>query len=217
MDMGRGQSKRVLVEYNWKTSSVRKTCRSLGNKCAPTKELLDAMPFGDIRALDSGLRRRMRLYHWKQWGRPRTRRRKLLKPGIAREEVHRASRARKGHWRMSQNELVRWAMNNQWLEEQGLPNLAKQWCSIRYPAGPKGAKEQQVANWNRRATDPYGRWNHGHSPLTRLPLLDSPYCYRISFHIPILTGLYQPSGVCGTPCGLRDFVLSGPAVWLRIQ
>ena len=98
------------------------------------------IPFGDIRALDSWLRRRMRLYYWKQWGRPRTRRRNLLKLGIAREEVHRASRARKGHWRMSQNELVRWAMNNQWLEEQGLLNLEKQWCSIRYPAGPKGAK-----------------------------------------------------------------------------
>ena len=41
---------------------------------------------------------------------------------------------------MSQNELVRWAMNNQWLEEQGLLNLKKQWCSIRYPAGPKGTK-----------------------------------------------------------------------------
>ena len=32
-----------------------------------------------------------------------------------------------------------------------------------------------------------------------------------------LTGLYQPSGVCETPCGLRDFVPSGPAVSLRIQ
>ena len=98
------------------------------------------IPFGEIRALDSWLRRRMRLYYWKQWGRPRTRRRNLLRLGIAREEVHRASRARKGHWRMSQNELVRWAMNNQWLAEQGLPNLETQWCSIRYPDGSKGSK-----------------------------------------------------------------------------
>jgi hypothetical protein len=41
---------------------------------------------------------------------------------------------------MSQMSLVRWAMNNEWLEEQGLPSLEKQWCSIRYPDGPKGAK-----------------------------------------------------------------------------
>jgi len=98
------------------------------------------IPFGDIRNLDQWLRRRMRLYYWKQWGRPRTRRRKLLKLGIGRDEVHKASRARKGHWRMSQNSLVRWAMNNEWLEEQGLPRLEKQWCSIRYPDGPKGTK-----------------------------------------------------------------------------
>ena len=93
-----------------------------------------------IRELDQWLRRRMRLYYWKQWGRPRTRRRKLLKLGVGRDEVHKASRARKGHWRMSQMSLVRWAMNNDWLEEQGLPSLEKQWCSIRYPNGPKESK-----------------------------------------------------------------------------
>jgi hypothetical protein len=40
---------------------------------------------------------------------------------------------------MSQMSLVRWGMNNDWLEEQGLPSLEKQWCSIRYPDGPKGS------------------------------------------------------------------------------
>jgi len=39
---------------------------------------------------------------------------------------------------MSQMSLVRWAMNNEWLEEQGLPSFEKHWCSIRYPDGPKG-------------------------------------------------------------------------------
>lgn len=98
------------------------------------------IPYRDTRELDQWLRRRMRLYYWKQWGRPRTRRRKLMKLGIGKDEVHKASRARKGHWRMSQMSLVRWAMNNDWLAEQGLPDLEKQWCSIRYPEGPKGAK-----------------------------------------------------------------------------
>jgi hypothetical protein len=66
--------------------------------------------------------------------------RKLLRLGIGKDEGHKASRARKGHWWMSQNSLVRWAMNNDWLEEQGLPSLEKQWCSIRYPKGPKESK-----------------------------------------------------------------------------
>jgi len=42
------------------------------------------------------------------------------------------------HWRMSQNSLVHRAMNNEWLEGQGVPSLTEQWVSIRYPNGPKG-------------------------------------------------------------------------------
>ena len=42
---------------------------------------------------------------------------------------------------MSQNSLVRVAMNNQWLTEQGVPEIATQWISIRYPNGP--AKNQK--------------------------------------------------------------------------
>jgi RNA-directed DNA polymerase len=93
--------------------------------------------FGEARELDGWLRSRVRLYYWKQWGRPRTRRRKLLQLGIGREEVKLASRSRKGHWRMSHNSLVQRAMSNTWLGEQGVPSLEKLWVSIRYPDGPK--------------------------------------------------------------------------------
>ena len=34
-----------------------------------------------------------------------------------------ATRSRKGYWRMSQNELVQIALNNRWLEEQGVPDM----------------------------------------------------------------------------------------------
>ena len=59
--------------------------------------------FAEVRELDQWMRRRMRLYYWKQWGRPKTRRRRLIALGIDRDEVKRASRSRKGHWRMSCN------------------------------------------------------------------------------------------------------------------
>jgi RNA-directed DNA polymerase len=93
--------------------------------------------FGEARELDRWIRRRVRLYYWKQWGRPRTRRRKLLKLGIGRDEVHKASRSRKGHWRMSHNSIVQRAMTDAWLAEQGVLSLENLWVSIRYPAGPK--------------------------------------------------------------------------------
>jgi RNA-directed DNA polymerase len=93
--------------------------------------------FGEARELDRWVRRRVRLYYWKQWGRPRTRRRKLLRLGIGRNEVHKASRSRKGHWRMSHTSIVERAMTDAWLAAQGVPSLEKQWVSIRYLDGPK--------------------------------------------------------------------------------
>jgi len=98
------------------------------------------MKYGDAQNLDQWMRSRMRLYYWKQWGRPRTRRRKLLRLGIGREEVHMASRSRKGPWRISHISIVQRAMTIEWLEAQGLPSIEKQWCLIRYPNGPKSSK-----------------------------------------------------------------------------
>jgi hypothetical protein len=69
------------------------------------------------------VRRRVRLYYWKQWKQPRTRRRNLLALGADPATVHMATRNRKGYWRMSQNEIVRYALNNRWLEEQGVPDM----------------------------------------------------------------------------------------------
>ena len=93
------------------------------------------LTFREARELDEWMRRRVRLYYWKQWGRPRTRRRKLLGLGIGRDEVKKASRSRKGHWRMSQNSLVRNAMTNDWLSDQGVPSIKEQWINANYPNG----------------------------------------------------------------------------------
>ena len=78
-----------------------------------------------------------RLYHWKQWQRPRARRRNLIRLGINPGEVYRASRSRKGYWRMSQNSLVRFALNNRHLKEQGVPELREIWIRLHYGDQPK--------------------------------------------------------------------------------
>jgi RNA-directed DNA polymerase len=81
------------------------------------------------------LRRRVRLYYWKQWKQPRTRRRHLLALGIYPERVKLASRSRKGYWRMSGNSIVQTALSNRWLEEQGVPDIRAVWIALHY--GPK--------------------------------------------------------------------------------
>ena len=65
----------------------------------------------------------MRLYYWKQWKQPRTRRRNLLALGIFPDRVHLATRSRKGYWRMSRNSIVHTALSNRWLEDQGVPDM----------------------------------------------------------------------------------------------
>ena len=88
--------------------------------------------YKEVRALSVWVRRRVRLYYWKQWKQPRTRRRHLLALGADPKEVHRATRSRKGYWRMSQNEIVRFALNNRWLEEQGVPDMNVIWRVLYY-------------------------------------------------------------------------------------
>jgi RNA-directed DNA polymerase len=82
--------------------------------------------------LDQWIRRRVRLCYWKQWKRPGTRRRHLLSLGIGLEEVHLASRCRRGYWWMSGNGIVQRALDNTWLAEQGVPNLRQQWIELHY-------------------------------------------------------------------------------------
>jgi len=38
---------------------------------------------------------------------------------------------------MTQTSIVCRAMTNQWLSDQGVPSIEKQWIATRYPNGPK--------------------------------------------------------------------------------
>mgnify|MGYP000288210702 FL=1 len=88
--------------------------------------------YREVLELDEWMRRRVRLYYWKQWKRPRTRRRNLLKLGANPKKVHMATRSRKGYWRMSRNKIVHQCLNNRWLKEQGVPEMREIWIKLHY-------------------------------------------------------------------------------------
>ena len=88
--------------------------------------------YAGVMELAEWVRRRVRLYFWKQWKQPRTRRRQLLALGIPREEVHLATRSRKGYWRMSSNSLLQRALTNRRLHEQGVPDMRTLWITLHY-------------------------------------------------------------------------------------
>jgi RNA-directed DNA polymerase len=76
------------------------------------------------------VRRRVRLYYWKQWKQPRTRRRNLIRLGAIPAEVKLVTRSRKGYWRLSSNRIVQQALSNRWLEEHGVPNMRTLWIKV---------------------------------------------------------------------------------------
>ncbi len=93
--------------------------------------------YAQLLELDQWLRRRVRLCYWKDWKRPRTRRRHLLALGISKDDGKLASRSRKGYWRMAGNSIVQRALTKQWLWDRGVPNMRQQWVDLHYPA-PSG-------------------------------------------------------------------------------
>jgi RNA-directed DNA polymerase len=101
--------------------------------------------YRELLELDQWLRRRVRLCYWKQWQRPRTRRRHLIALGIGPGEVRKASRCRRGYWWMSGNGIVQRALNNAWLREQGVPDLKQQWIELHYG--------RRNSNWNPAAVN----------------------------------------------------------------
>jgi len=82
--------------------------------------------------LDQWLRRRVRMYYWKQWKRARTRRRQLMRLGIHPAEVSKATRSHRGYWFMAGSSIVQRALDNRWLTERGVPNLTRQWVERHY-------------------------------------------------------------------------------------
>ena len=97
-----------------------------------------------IPELDQWLRRRVRMYYWKQWKRGRTRRRQLIRLGIHRAEVYKATRSHRGYWFMAGTEIVQRALDNRWLTERGVPCLKDQWVDLHY--GRKNTPSPEAVN-----------------------------------------------------------------------
>jgi len=83
--------------------------------------------------LDQWLRRRIRMCYWKQWCRPRKRRRELIRLGVPRRQAIRHARSRKGYWHMAKTIASGVGLNNAWLQEQGLLSMKTLWAKLAPP------------------------------------------------------------------------------------
>jgi RNA-directed DNA polymerase len=76
-----------------------------------------------LRDLDKWIRRRLRSYHWKQWG--RTRYRELRKRGVDRQLAWNTVKSAHGPWRLSQSPALAIALPQRYFAARGRPSLSE--------------------------------------------------------------------------------------------
>lgn len=85
-----------------------------------------------VPGLDEWLRRRIRMCYLKQWRRPRTRIRNLIKLGVGEWQAISLGLSSKGYYRLAKTYAVQLGLNNQWLKNQGLVSIREQWIKFHY-------------------------------------------------------------------------------------
>jgi RNA-directed DNA polymerase len=76
-----------------------------------------------VRNLDAWIRRRLRMYIWRQWKNGRTRYAQLRRLGVSHFQAAVAAGARSGCWRMARHVTVQQALPNAHFDSIGLPRL----------------------------------------------------------------------------------------------
>ena len=80
-----------------------------------------------LEKIDKWMRRRIRMWYWKQWKRIRTRFKKLMLYGIPRPKAWEYANTRKGYWRISNSPILDKTLTNEELELKGYVSFSKQY------------------------------------------------------------------------------------------
>jgi RNA-directed DNA polymerase len=82
--------------------------------------------------LDEWIRRRIRMCYLKQWCKPRTRIRNLIKLGTRTLTAVSLGLSSKGPYRLARTLATQSGMTNRWLAQQGLVSVREQWIKFHY-------------------------------------------------------------------------------------
>ncbi len=83
-----------------------------------------------IKELNQWLYHRIRMCIWKQWKKPRTKKRNLIKLGIPEHYAATIAYSRRKYWYISNNKAVVWALNKERLINSGFYDLATAYQSV---------------------------------------------------------------------------------------
>jgi RNA-directed DNA polymerase len=82
--------------------------------------------------LDNWIRRRVRMAYWRQWRKPRTKVRSLMKLGVRVKSAVACGITSKGPWRSSKTPGIQQALSNAFLRSQGLYPLRDGWIKLHH-------------------------------------------------------------------------------------
>lgn len=81
--------------------------------------------------LDGWIRRRLRMCLWKEWKKPRTKIRNLIKLGVPAWKAYEWGNSRKGYWRISNSPILHKTLGLSYWSNQGLKSLQKRYEFLR--------------------------------------------------------------------------------------
>lgn len=82
--------------------------------------------------LDHWIRRRVRMAYWRQWRKPRTKVRNLIRLGVPIQSAVACGITSKGPCRSSKTPGIQQALSNDYLKSQGLYSLREGWIRLHY-------------------------------------------------------------------------------------
>ena len=83
-----------------------------------------------LKDLNSWLRRRIRMYIWKQWKLPRTRVENLKKLGMSDKKAYMNGNTHKGYWAAAGSGILNTTITNERLERRGYYDISKAYKSL---------------------------------------------------------------------------------------
>lgn len=84
-----------------------------------------------LKSWDEWLRRRIRMYIWKQWKKARTRVKNLRKLGISQDQAYQWENTRLGYWRVAGSPVLKCSITNEKLAQAGYMNILQMYEQIR--------------------------------------------------------------------------------------
>lgn len=83
--------------------------------------------------LDHWIRRRVRMAYWRQWRKPRTKIRNLMRLGVGENSAVACGMTSKGPWRSAKTPGIHEALSKAFLKSEGLYALRDGWIKLHYP------------------------------------------------------------------------------------